>query len=56
MVLGSMEEGVYLRWEKIIKDWFSLSITYVPLTIDTLRGSRGVLDIPPRRPRFTKMT
>jgi hypothetical protein len=30
--------------------------TYIPLTLDTRRGSRGVSDIPPRCTRFTKMT
>jgi hypothetical protein len=26
--------------------------TYIPLTLDLRRGTRGVSDIPPRRPRF----
>jgi hypothetical protein len=30
--------------------------TYIPLKLYTRRGSRGILDIPPRRPRFTKIT
>jgi hypothetical protein len=30
--------------------------TYIPLTLDPRSGSRGVSDIPLRRPRFTKMT
>jgi hypothetical protein len=28
---------------------------YVPLTLYTRRGSRGISDIPPKRPRFTKI-
>jgi hypothetical protein len=28
---------------------------YIPVKIDPLRGSKGISDIPPRRPRFTKM-
>jgi hypothetical protein len=28
---------------------------YIPLTLDPRRGSRGVSDILPRRPSFTKM-
>jgi hypothetical protein len=27
--------------------------TYIPLTLYPRRGSRGILDIPPRRSRFT---
>jgi hypothetical protein len=30
--------------------------TYIPLTLDPRRGIRGVSDIPPRRPRITRMT
>jgi hypothetical protein len=30
--------------------------TYKALTLDPRRSRRGVSDIPPRRPRFTKMT
>jgi hypothetical protein len=31
--------------------------TYIhTLTLDPRRGNRGILDIPPRRPRFTKIT
>jgi hypothetical protein len=29
--------------------------TYMPLTLYPLRGSRGISDIPSRRPRFTKI-
>jgi hypothetical protein len=32
-----------------------LSITYIPLTLYLRRGSRGISDIPPRHPRFTKL-
>jgi hypothetical protein len=35
--------------------WLYVSFTYIPLTLYPRRGSRGVLDIPPRRPRFTKI-
>jgi hypothetical protein len=31
-------------------------ITYIPLTLDPRRGSKGVSDNPPRRPRFTNIT
>jgi hypothetical protein len=37
------------------KQTFSYIHTYIPLTLDPRRGSRGVSDIPPRRPLFTKM-
>jgi hypothetical protein len=30
--------------------------TYIPLTLYRLRGSRGISDIPPRHPRFTKIS
>jgi hypothetical protein len=30
-------------------------VGYIPLTLYPLRGSRGVSDIPPRHPQFTKM-
>jgi hypothetical protein len=30
--------------------------SYIPLTLYPLRGSRGVSDIPPRHPRFTKIS
>jgi hypothetical protein len=30
--------------------------TYIPLTLYPRRGSRGISDIPPRHPRFTKIT
>jgi hypothetical protein len=30
--------------------------TYIPLTLYPLRGSRGISDIPPRHPRFTKIS
>jgi hypothetical protein len=29
--------------------------TYIPLMLYPRRGSRGILDIPPKRPRFTKI-
>jgi hypothetical protein len=29
--------------------------TYIPLTLYPRRGSKGISDIPPRRPRFTKI-
>jgi hypothetical protein len=29
--------------------------TYIPLTLYPRRGSRGISDIPPRHPRFTKI-
>jgi hypothetical protein len=30
--------------------------TYIPLTLYPRRGSRSILDIPPRNPRFTKIS
>jgi hypothetical protein len=30
--------------------------TYIPLTLYPRRGSRGISDIPPRHPRFTKIS
>jgi hypothetical protein len=30
--------------------------TYIPITLDPRRDSRGVSDIPPKRPRVPKMT
>jgi hypothetical protein len=30
--------------------------TYIPLTLYPRRGSRGISDIPPRHPRFIKIT
>jgi hypothetical protein len=30
--------------------------TYIPLTLYARRGSRGISDIPPRHPRFTKIS
>jgi hypothetical protein len=36
--------------------YLRLTNTYIPFTLDPRRGRRGVLDITPRRPRFTKMT
>jgi hypothetical protein len=30
--------------------------TYIPLTLYPRRGSRGISDIPPRPPRFTKIS
>jgi hypothetical protein len=35
---------------------FLHTYTYIPLTLYPRRGSRGISDIPPRRPRFTKIT
>jgi hypothetical protein len=44
------------------KSFFSLQLyihtlihTYIPLPLYPRRGSRGILDIPLRRPRFTKV-
>jgi hypothetical protein len=34
---------------------FFYYITYIPLTLYPRRGSRGISDTPPRRPRFTKI-
>jgi hypothetical protein len=31
-------------------------VTYIPVMFDPHRGSGGVSDIPPKCPRFTKMT
>jgi hypothetical protein len=30
--------------------------THIPLTLYPRRGSRGISDIPPRLPRFTKIS
>jgi hypothetical protein len=30
--------------------------TYIPLTLYSRRGSRGISNIPPRNPRFTKIS
>jgi hypothetical protein len=30
--------------------------TYIPLTLYPRRGSRGISNIPPRHPRFTKIS
>jgi uncharacterized Zn-finger protein len=34
----------------------SVRDTYIPLTHYPRRGSRGISDIPPRHPRFTKIS
>jgi hypothetical protein len=36
------------------KYWYLL--TYIPLKLYPQRGSLGISDIPPRQPRFTKIS
>jgi GH18 family chitinase len=49
-------DGLDLDWE-YPKCWQVGCInTYIPYTLDPRRNSRGFLNIPPGRPRFTKMT
>jgi hypothetical protein len=38
-----------LKWDPILH-------TYIPLTLYPRRGSRGISNIPPRHPRFTKIS
>jgi hypothetical protein len=53
-----------VRWMKLLNgnrncDWHvghTLKLhTYIPLTLYLRRGSRGISNIPPRHPRFTKI-
>jgi hypothetical protein len=41
-------------FEYTLLTFFTYLHTYIPLTIYPLMGSRGISDIPPRHPRFTK--
>jgi hypothetical protein len=43
-----------LRKQKV-EDYLYIH-TYIPLTLYPRRGSSGISDIPPRCPRFTKIT
>jgi WD40 repeat protein len=38
-----------------VRVW-DLQVTYIPLTLYPRRGSRGISDILPRHPRFTKIS
>jgi hypothetical protein len=35
---------------------FIFDLHYIPLKLYPRNGNRGISDIPPRRPRFTKIT
>jgi hypothetical protein len=40
---------------QVINNITTFTGTYIPLTLYPRRDSRSISDIPPRRPRFTKI-